>query len=82
MSFLLLWIIPGLLWTLLILRDNLDPIERLAVGLGLNFVITPVITLLLTYLPGPLNRPALLATMMSAITLPVALFAVQYKQKT
>ncbi len=81
MSFLLLWIIPGLAWSLLIPRDALDHIERLAVGLGLNFVIAPVITLLLTYLPGPLSRSALLAAMIAAIAPPVALFAIKHKQK-
>lgn len=73
MAFLFLWFLPGLAWVSLIPCDVLDRVERLVIGLGLSFVITPAITLLLTYLPGPLSRLTLLAAMTGTIALPALL---------
>jgi hypothetical protein len=74
-AFLLLWVLPGLAWIALIPRDALDLAERLAVGLGLSFVISPVIALLVTYLPGPVDRVMLLAAIVVGIGLPWGLSA-------
>ena len=75
LGFALLWILPGLSWGLLTPRHSLDPVERLAVGLGLNYAITPLATLLLTYLPGPLTRASLVVTMVVIAALPTAIAA-------
>jgi hypothetical protein len=72
-AFLLLWILPGLAWISLVPLGALDRAERLAVGLGLSFVVSPVITLLVTYLPGPVSRFALLAAIVLGIGLPLGL---------
>lgn len=73
LAFGLLWLIPGLAWSSLIPSEALDRPERLTIGLGLNFVITPFITLLLTYLPGPVSRSALLTALIGGTGLPVLL---------
>ncbi len=70
-SFIFLWLLPGLAWVSLIPCDALDRAERMAVGLGLSFVVTPVITLLASYLPGPLSRTTLLAVVLGGTCLPV-----------
>ncbi len=74
-AFLLLWVLPGLAWISLIPRGALDRVERWAVGLGFSFVISPVITLLITYLPGPVDRVTLLAAIIVGIGLPLGLSA-------
>lgn len=51
--FIFLWVQPGLGWVALLPRV-LSPLERLAVGLGLSFVVTSLTLLLLSYLPGAL----------------------------
>lgn len=72
-AFLLLWVLPGLAWISLIPRGALDRAERLAVSLGFSFVVSPVITLLVTYLPGPVNRFTLLAAIVVSVGLPLGL---------
>ena len=72
-AFALLWLLPGLAWISLISADSLDRAEGLAVGLGLGFVITPLVTLLGHYLPGPLDRLTLLLLILGAIALPLVL---------
>ncbi len=74
-AFPLLWVLPGLAWIALIPHGTLDRVERLAVGLGLCFVISPVITLLVTYLPGPVDRVTLLAAIVASVGLPLGLSA-------
>lgn len=74
-AFLLLWVLPGLAWISLIPCGALDRVERLVVGLGLSFIVSPVITLLVTYLPGPVDRIALLAAIVVGVSLPLGLSA-------
>jgi 4-amino-4-deoxy-L-arabinose transferase-like glycosyltransferase len=76
-AFVLLWVLPGLAWTSLIPQSALDRVERVAVGFGLNFVVSPVLTLLVAYLPGPVNRVGLLVAVMAGIGLPLALSALR-----
>jgi 4-amino-4-deoxy-L-arabinose transferase-like glycosyltransferase len=70
-AFLLLWVLPGLAWMALVPLGVLDRVERWAVGLGLCFVVSPMITLLVTYLPGPVSRITLLAAIAVSIGLPL-----------
>jgi 4-amino-4-deoxy-L-arabinose transferase-like glycosyltransferase len=77
-AFALLWVLPGLAWMSLIPRSALDRVEWLAVGFGLNFVVSPVVTLLVAYLPGPVNRVGLLVAVMVGIGLPLALSALRH----
>lgn len=72
-SFVLLWVLPGLVWGLLIPRHALSRTESLVVSLGLSFVVSPVTILLLAYMPGPLTRSQLLAALAGAMGLPLAL---------
>jgi 4-amino-4-deoxy-L-arabinose transferase-like glycosyltransferase len=74
-AFPLLWVLPGLAWIALIPHSTLGQVERLAVGLGLCFVISPVITLLVTYLPGPVDRVILLAAIVASVGLPLGVSA-------
>lgn len=74
--FVLLWLLPGLAWVHLISAGALDHAEELVVGLGLSFVITPLITLVGHYLPGPLERPTLLGLILGVIAFPWAVVAV------
>ncbi|MBN1978765.1 MAG: glycosyltransferase family 39 protein [Anaerolineae bacterium] len=76
-AFVLLWVLPGLAWTSLIPQSALDRIERVAVGLGLSFAVSPVVTLLVTDLPGPVSRGGLLIAMMAGIGSPLALSALR-----
>ena len=71
LGFVLLWVIPGLSWARLIPHQALDRAERFAVGLGLNFVITPLLVLLLVYIPGPVPRASLLVATVVVIGLSV-----------
>jgi hypothetical protein len=73
LAFPLLWLLPGLGWAWLPSLRTLDRIERLVVGLGLSYVVTPIVTLLVTYLPGPVTRTALLAAIVGITGVPVAL---------
>lgn len=59
-AFLFLWVLPGLGWAYLLPPRALDPTERLAVGFGLSFVVTPITILLLSYLPGPVTQVQIL----------------------
>lgn len=81
LSFALLWLLPGLSWALLIPRHTLDRAEWLTVGLGLNFVVTPVTTLLATYFPGPLTRALLVVAMLGVIGLPIALSLLMHPKR-
>jgi 4-amino-4-deoxy-L-arabinose transferase-like glycosyltransferase len=74
-AFLLLWILPGVAWISLLPLAALDRVERLAVGLGFSFVISPAITLLVAYLPGPVDRVTLLAAILVSVGLPLGLSA-------
>jgi hypothetical protein len=74
-AFLLLWVLPGLAWISLIPCGALDRAERWVVGLGLSFVVFPVITLLVAYLPGPVDRVTLLAAIVVSVGLPLGLSA-------
>lgn len=80
-AFPLLWLLPGLSWISLIPSDVLDRAERLVVGLGLNFVVTPTICLLVAYLPGPVTRTALTTTSLGAVGLPAALSALAHVKR-
>jgi 4-amino-4-deoxy-L-arabinose transferase-like glycosyltransferase len=75
LAFVLLWLLPGLSWASLIPRGALDRVERFVVGLGLNLVITPITTLLIAYLPGPLTRASLIIVNVGIIGLPAILSA-------
>jgi hypothetical protein len=75
LAFPLLWLLPGLGWVWLPSLQTLDRVERLVLGLGLSFVVTPIVTLLVTYLPGPVTRAALLAAIVGITGVPVALSA-------
>jgi len=66
----LLWVLPGLGWMALLPRYQLQSAERVAVALGLSFVVTPVTVLLLTYLPGPLTATQLLVAMVFLSSVP------------
>lgn len=63
LSFGLLWIVPGLAWGMFLLRKAQPRLEKCCVSLGLNFVLTPVIVLILSYLPGPVTRVQILLAM-------------------
>jgi 4-amino-4-deoxy-L-arabinose transferase-like glycosyltransferase len=65
-TFALLWVLPGLAWSKLLPHRGVRPPERWVLALGLNFVVTPVLTLLLAYLPGPLTSPQLLLGLLVA----------------
>jgi 4-amino-4-deoxy-L-arabinose transferase-like glycosyltransferase len=78
LGFVLLWVLPGLSWVLLVPRQALDRAERLAIGLGLNFVITPLVTLLLVYLPGSATRIAFLGATVGTVGLPAIVSTVIY----
>lgn len=80
-SFAFLWLLPGLSWALLIPHRVLDRAERLTVGLGLNFVVTPITTLLLSYFPGPLTRVSLVVGMVGVTGLPVLLSALAHRKR-
>ena len=82
LGFVLLWVLPGLSWVFLVPRQVLDRAERLVVGLGLNFVITPLIALLLVYLPGPATRVAFLAAAVGIIGLPVIVSVAVHLRRT
>lgn len=71
LGFVLLWVLPGLAWSTVVLRGTLDRVERWVIGLGLSFVIVPIATLLLAYLPGPLTRVQLLCTVTGLTGLPL-----------
>ncbi len=75
LSFPLLWVLPGLSWAVLIPPRTFDWVERLVVSLGLSYVVTPLVNLLVTYLPGPVTRPAVLVATVGSIGLPLALSA-------
>lgn len=77
-SFPLLWVLPGLSWALFIPHQALNRAERFAVGLGLNFTITPLVTLLLVYLPGSLTRVSILAVIEGIIVLPTIISVLTY----
>ena len=68
--FILLWLLPGLSWATLIPRQALDRIEWLSVACGLNFVISPLLPLLILYFHGPVSRNLLLAAAVGAVGLP------------
>ncbi|MBN1815162.1 MAG: glycosyltransferase family 39 protein [Anaerolineae bacterium] len=74
-AFLLLWVLPGLAWISLVPHGALDRTERWAVGLSLSFVVSPVITLLVAYLPGSVDRFTLLAAIVAGVGLPLGLSA-------
>lgn len=69
----LLWVLPGLVWVSLVPNRALERIERLVLSLGFSFVVTPLTTLLLAYIPGPLTQMQLLVAMASVIGLPLVL---------
>jgi 4-amino-4-deoxy-L-arabinose transferase-like glycosyltransferase len=75
LAFPLLWLLPGLSWATLIPRRALDRVERLVVALGLNFVITPTVALLVAYLPGPVTRASLIVAIEGVIGVPAVLCA-------
>lgn len=76
-SFFFLWVLPGLAWSLIIRSDHLDPFEHLIIGLGLNLVCTPISTLLLTYIPGPLTKASLLLVGTMMISFPALISIVR-----
>ena len=60
-AFVLLWILPGCAWAMLICERGLHPtVEDAAIGLGLGLASVTLLTLLLHYIPGPLETRALL----------------------
>jgi 4-amino-4-deoxy-L-arabinose transferase-like glycosyltransferase len=60
-AFTLLWLLPGLAWAGLLTDHRRRPAaEELAIGLGLGFGSTVLLTLLLHYIPGPLPFTLLL----------------------
>jgi 4-amino-4-deoxy-L-arabinose transferase-like glycosyltransferase len=75
LAFVLLWVLPGLSWASLIPLTVIDLTEWLVVGLGLSFVVTPVTTLLIVYLPGSLTRDSLVAATVGVTGLPLVLSA-------
>ena len=68
---LMLWVLPGLAWSELLPAAPFDRTERTVIGLGLNYVIVPLTTLALSYLPGPLARTPLLLAITALSTLPL-----------
>jgi hypothetical protein len=70
-AFLLLWVLPGLAWLPLLGRGALDRLERTAIALGLSFVVSPVVTLLLSYLSGPVAGPALVFALLGCVGVPL-----------
>jgi len=70
-AFILLWVVPGCAWALLLQRRGSRPtIEDTAIGLGLGLASVTLLTLLLHYLPGPLETAAqLIATDLMVATL-------------
>jgi hypothetical protein len=77
LGFVLLWILPGLAWGALLLREALPPVARTCVALGLNFVLTPITILGLSYLPGPVSRWQILLATAALGGLPLLLMALQ-----
>ncbi len=75
----LLWVLPGLGWASLALGDALDRAERVGVGLGLSFVATPLVVLLLSYRPGPLTRASLIGAAVVNASFPIVLCALVRK---
>jgi len=61
-AFLLLWVAPGLAWALL-LSPGQPGAEEIATGLGLGMATGALLTLILSYLPGPLVTWALAMSM-------------------
>ncbi|MBN1316667.1 MAG: glycosyltransferase family 39 protein [Anaerolineales bacterium] len=80
-SFLFLWILPGLAWSQLFRSNHLDSVEYFIIGLSLNLVCTPIATLLLTYLPGPLSRTFLVIVGTANIVIPSMLSLLTNKTK-
>ena len=70
-GFVLLWLLPGLIWINFLSPASFDTLERVMVGLGLSYVITLPVVLLAVYLPGALTRELLLFLMMVVMGLPV-----------
>lgn len=81
LAFPLLWLLPGLGWTGLPSLQPLDRVERLVLGLGLSFVVTPTVTLLVAYLPGPVTRAALLTAIVGITGLPVVLSLLTHSRR-
>ncbi len=71
LSFGLLWIVPGLAWGTLLLRKTQPCLEKFCVSLGLNFALTPVSMLILSYLPGPVTRVQILLAMVALSGIPM-----------
>jgi hypothetical protein len=71
LSFGLLWVVPGLAWGMLLLRKAQPCLETCCVSLGLNFVLTPVSMLILSYLPGPVTRAQILLAMVALSGVPM-----------
>ncbi|MBN1877963.1 MAG: glycosyltransferase family 39 protein [Anaerolineae bacterium] len=71
--FVFLWVLPGLAWSQLISRHVLDAPERWVLSMGLSFVVTPFITFLLVYLPGPISQSLLILVTLANILLPLGL---------
>jgi hypothetical protein len=71
-GFALLWLLPGLAWTGFLGEAGFDRWERAVVGLGLGFVVSPLVTLVLSYLPGPVSELALVLAIVACSGLPLA----------
>lgn len=71
LSFGLLWIVPGLAWGVLLLRKAQACLEKCCVSLGLNFALTPVSMLVLSYFPGPVTRVQILLAMVGLCSIPM-----------
>jgi len=73
-AFALLWILPGCAWVLLIReRDSHLATEDTAIGLGLGLASVTLLTLLLHYVPGPLEITTLLVAINVLLTLLIVL---------
>jgi 4-amino-4-deoxy-L-arabinose transferase-like glycosyltransferase len=76
-TFILLWVVPGLAWSALLAgRDSRLGMEELVTGLGLGMGSVALLTLLLHYVPGPLNVWSLLIAV-NLLTLTVTLLALR-----
>ena len=73
-AFLLLWIIPGLLWALWLRGASL---ERLLGGSGLALLLPIMLTLAASYIPGALPRWALALISVAAPAAPLVALAVR-----
>ena len=80
-SFGFLWLLPGLAWMPFFAQSqSFSKTEKVVVALGLNFIITPLITLLLAYLSGKITKELLILVMVLATGIPLIIWLlIQYK---